>query len=102
MRNKIKLELFAKENYDKEKQCGIMHFKYVDCEAKIVGENDQCLGVVCGCFGGGIEIRFSDEPHSYYIDAREIWNAMCRSLGKDSLIIDEEETIAVKAAKEGK
>jgi hypothetical protein len=71
---------------------GFLHMTFGDCSA-IVSNDDQEIGRVSACIGGGIELydaRATDRPR-FFLSYRELWNAFQQALNEAQLIKPEDQ-----------
>ncbi len=53
---------------------GTLHMAFVDCVANVM-KDEQKVGAVAACIGGGIEITREGDPRTFYIDPADLWVA---------------------------
>lgn len=76
----LELKIPLKLNSHPKKNKGIMHFRFADCSTYVKDKDGKEVGAIEGCLGGGIDISYKDV--SYYLGAKEIWNAFLETIGE--------------------
>jgi len=65
-----------------------VHMFFSDTTIDIKDEDNNNIGRVSGCVGGGIELTIEkDDGRIFYINAKVLWNTFVKMLNRNELII---------------